>query len=127
MPQGVDRLSTMSANYDPLDLRGQEREKAEKEVRSKLDRENEEADLKWLMGNKRGRRIVWRLLEQSGVFRLSFNTNSMTMAFNEGQRNYGNRILAMIHSICPELYPTMVKEQTNDNRNTDAGPSRNDH
>lgn len=117
----------MSANYDPLDLRGQEREKAEKEVRSKLDRENEEADLKWLMGNKRGRRIVWRLLEQSGVFRLSFNTNSMTMAFNEGQRNYGNRILAMIHSICPELYPTMVKEQTNDNRNTDAGPSRNDH
>lgn len=127
MPQGVDRLSTMSANYDPLDLRGQEREKAEKEVRSKLDRENEEADLKWLMGNRRGRRVVWRLLEQSGVFRMSFNTNAMQMAFAEGNRNFGNRILSMIHATCPELYPTMVKEQTHDNRNTDAGPSRNDH
>jgi hypothetical protein len=120
-------LSTMSGNYDPLDLRGQERDKAEKEVRAKLDRENEEADLKWLMGNRRGRRVVWRLLEQSGVFRMSFNTNAMQMAFAEGNRNFGNRILSMIHTICPELYPTMVKEQTHDNRNTDAGPSRNDH
>ena len=104
----------MSANYDPLDLRGQEREKAEKEVRAKLDRENEEADLKWLMGSKRGRRIVWRLLENSGVFRMSFNTNAMQMAFAEGNRNFGNRTLSLIHSHCSELYPQMVKENTND-------------
>ncbi len=63
------------SNYDPLDLRGQERAKAEKEVREKIDLENEEADIKWLMSSKRGRRTIWRLLDQSGVFRLSFNTN----------------------------------------------------
>jgi hypothetical protein len=102
------------SNYDPLDLRSQEREKADKEVRDKLERENEEADIKWLMSSKRGRRTMWRLLDQAGVFRLSFNTNALTMAFSEGNRNYGLRLLALIHSLCPELYPTMLKEQKND-------------
>lgn len=115
----------MGKEFDPLDLRGQERAKDEKALRNKLDLQNEEADLKWLMGSKRGRRVVWRLLEQSGVFRLSFNTNAMSMAFAEGNRNFGNRTLSMIHSLCPEFYSTMVKEQNND-RIADDG-SRNDH
>ena len=90
-------------------------------------RAREEAeDFKWLLSSRRGRRIVWRFLDRAGVFRLSFNTNSMTMAFNEGNRNEGLRILAQIHTLCPELYPVMVKEQIHDNRNADDG-SRNDH
>ena len=112
------------SNYDPLDLRSQERSKADRELRERLARENEEADMKWLMGNKRGRRVIWRLLDQAGVFRSSFNTNAMTMSFAEGHRNYGLRILALIHSQCPELYPTMMKEQTADERTNDDG-SRN--
>lgn len=98
------------SSYDPLDIRGQERAKADKDLREKLVRESEEADLKWLMGSKRGRRIVWRLLDRAGVFRLSFNTNAMQMAFAEGNRNEGLRTLAQIHALCPELYPVMVKE-----------------
>ncbi len=113
------------SDYDPLDLRGQELSKSEKEVRERISSENEQADIKWLMGSKRGRRVVWRLLNQSGVFRLSFNTNAMQMAFAEGNRNFGNRTLSMIHLLCPELYPVMVKEQQND-RFADDG-SRNDH
>jgi hypothetical protein len=116
----------MSKEFDPIDIRAQEKAKSDREVRERLAKENEEADLKWLMGSKRGRRVVWRLLDQSGVFRLSFNTNAMQMAFAEGNRNYGNRTLAMIHALCPELYPQMVKENTND-RNADDGSSRNDH
>lgn len=108
-------------SYDPLDLQSQEREKKERDLRLTLDRESEEADIKWLMSNKRGRRIVWRLLDQAGVFRLSFNTNAMTMAFSEGNRNYGLKMLGMIHALCPELYPTMLKEQKDDNRNIDDG------
>ena len=107
------------SQYDPLDLRGQERAKAERATRDRIDRENEQADIKWLMSNKRGRRVVWRLLDQSGVFRSSFNTNSMTMAFAEGNRNYGLRILALVHDLCPELYPTMMKELTTNERTND--------
>jgi hypothetical protein len=106
------------SNYDPTDINSQERAKADTDLRKKLAKDTEEADFKWLMGSKRGRRIVWRLLDRAGIFRLSFNTNSMAMAFNEGSKNEGLRILANIHSLCPELYPTMVKE-ANDNRNPD--------
>ena len=113
------------SNYDPLDLRGQERAKADKDLRERLLRENEESDIKWLMSSKRGRRIVWRLLDHAGVFRSSFNTNAMTMAFAEGNKNYGLRLLAMIHALCPEQYPAMMKEQSNDRTNDDG--SHNDH
>lgn len=116
------------SNYDPLDTKGQQRAKEQRALREKLDRDSEEADFKWLMGSKRGRRIVWRQLEQSGVFRLSFNTNAMAMAFAEGNRSYGNRTLAMVHTVCPELYPVMVRENVNDNTNDDDGNNgHNDH
>lgn len=108
------------SNYDPLDLRSQEQAQSDKQQRARLDRETEEADVKWLMSSKRGRRMVWRLLDQAGVFRLSFSTNAMTMSFQEGNRNYGLRLLSLIHSLCPELYPTMLKEQRND-RDNDGG------
>lgn len=100
-------------NKDPFDLHGQEAMAHEKRERERLEQQSEESDVKWLMSNKRGRRIIWRLLNQSGVFRLSFNTDSMLMAFAEGNRNFGNRILSLVHSQCPELYPVMVKEQNN--------------
>jgi hypothetical protein len=109
------------SNYDPLDIRGQERAKVEKDLRDKVARENEEADVKWLMSTRRGRRIVWRLLDRAGVFRLSFNTNAMQMAFAEGGRNEGLRTLAQIHTLCPELYVVMLKERTHDTGNTDDG------
>lgn len=106
---------------DPTDLRGQERAQADAEKRDSLARETENGDIKWLMSSKRGRRIVWRLLDRAGVFRLSFNTNAMTMAFAEGGRNEGLRILSMIHTLCPELYPVMVKENAHDARSNDDG------
>ena len=109
------------SGYDPTDIRSQERAKAETDTRNKLARDTEESDIKWLMGRKQGRRIVWRLLEQAGTFRLSFNSNALQMAFAEGNRNSGNRILTLIHSQCPELYPVMVREATHDNRSNDDG------
>ena len=49
------------SNYDPTDIRSQERAKADTDLRNRLAKDTEESDLKWLMGSKRGRRIVWRL------------------------------------------------------------------
>lgn len=67
-------------------------------------------DLKWLMSNKRGRRFVFRLLERAGVWRLSFNTNALSMAFNEGARNEGLRLMALITQHCADRYSEMLKE-----------------
>lgn len=115
----------MSQN-DPTDIRSQEDAHAEVEAKKRLSRDTEEGDFKWLMGSKRGRRIVWRLLERAKVFHPSWNTNSMTMAFNEGTKNEGYYTLALINSLCPELYHLMIKE-ANDNRNPDDTGSHNDH
>lgn len=111
-------------NYDPLDTNSQDEIQSDKKLKGRLARETEEDDFRWLMSSKRGRRIVWRLLDQAGVFRSSFNPTAMIMAFNEGNRNYGNRMLALVHNHCPELYPQMMKENTN-GRGNDGNASRN--
>jgi hypothetical protein len=108
------------SDYNPLDLKAQQKSKDSKKSADRIERQNEESDIKWLMSSKRGRRFVWRLLEQAGVFRSSFNTNAMAMSFGEGNRNYGLQLLNSIHTLCPELYPTMIKEQKNV-RNADDG------
>lgn len=118
-------MSERRGSYDPIDTRAQDLARVEAEELKRIVQHNEDEDFKWLMKSVRGRRIVWRLLEEAGVFRISFNTNSMQMAFNEGGRNYGNKILDQVHKLCPELYPTMLneatrlKESTNVNRNDD--------
>jgi hypothetical protein len=96
---------------DPLDIRAQEVAREEAQERNKLAGNIEEGDIKWLMANKRGRRIVYRLLERAGVWRLSFDTNALRMAFNEGNRNEGLALLAKLMAYCPEQYAVMLKEQ----------------
>ena len=100
------------STYDPTDIDRQLLDDAERKARKQLDRDAEAEDYKWLMGSKRGRRNAWRLLEDSGEFRLSFRTDPLQMAFNGGNRNFGNRVLALVHAHCPEKYPTMIKEQS---------------
>jgi hypothetical protein len=111
--------------YDPTDLRGQEAEKREADVRKKVVRETEIADVKWLMSSPRGRRVMWRLLDLSGPFRLSFDTNAMKMAFNEGNRRLGNELFNEVMTYCPELYPVMAKEYRNGNDRDGNGDHTN--
>lgn len=108
--------------YPPFDMEAQKKARERLELETKLESENEVADMKWLCSSKRGRRIVWRLLEQSGVFRLSFDTIAMKMAFNEGQRNFGNRVLALLQDAAPEILTTMTKE-AHERRNADSLPT----
>jgi len=100
-------------NYDPTDLTGQERARKEEATKLRIAADVDTADLSWLMSSKRGRRFMWRLLDLAGVTRISFDQNALKMAFNEGQRNYGNRVLAWILTDCPEQYLQMLKEQAN--------------
>lgn len=106
------------SEYDPTDVNAQEAARESQDRERKQSKDTEESDLKWLMRNKQGRRIVWRLLEKAGVFRSVFNTNAMAMSFAEGHRNYGLQTLTLIHVACPELFPVMLKENTNE-RNPD--------
>ena len=96
--------------HNPLDLVGQERTAALNAEEERLAREKELNDLRWVMSTKQGRRFMWRLLSDAGVFRLSFNTNNAVMAFNEGGRNTGLYQLNNITEACPDRYTEMLAE-----------------
>lgn len=66
-------------------------------------------DLRWLMSDKRGRRVMWRVLEQAGVYRSSY-TGDNTTFFNEGQRNMGLWLMDEITTHCLTEYTEMLKE-----------------
>jgi hypothetical protein len=109
---------------DPFDIDAQRTTRSKALAEERRVQNDEERDFKWLMSSTQGRRIVWRLLEQAGVFRSSFSTNSMQMAFNEGFRSYGLKMVNLIQRVTPELYSTLQKENTNA-RNTDDGNAAN--
>ena len=86
--------------------------RTEADEKAKVDRLTEIGDFKWIVSNKRGRRFVWRLLELAGVFRLSFTPGDQSLTgFNEGQRNFGLQVWAMIQEHAPESYALMLSER----------------
>lgn len=66
-------------------------------------------DFKWLMSERAGRRIVWRMLVSAGIYRSTYSGNPTDTAFNEGRRAFGLEIIsaAMANS---DLFVAMMKE-----------------
>ncbi|MCC7063249.1 MAG: endopeptidase [Planctomycetes bacterium] len=95
---------------NPFDLAEQEAAENALTEEAKLERLVEVDDFKFVMEDKRGRRMLWRLLAETGVFRLSFTGDMATTNFKEGSRNIGLKYLALIHEVCPETYALMLKE-----------------
>lgn len=102
--------------HDPHQPEAVEQRREDDKTQRKLSRDTEKADIKWLMKSKRGRRIMMRLLDAAGVFKTSFSTDALVMAFNEGNRNTGLRWLEIIHTHCPDLYQVMLTERSNERR-----------
>lgn len=71
-------------------------------------------DLKWLMSERAGRRIVWRLLEEAGVFRSSFTGDAEGTFFAEGRRAVGLSWLGMVTGYCRDEFVLMLKEHEED-------------
>lgn len=101
----------MTTDLDPLNPADEGATPQEAEDLRKRKREQEVSDLKWLMGHEEGRRIAWRFLEEAGVFRTSFSLSELEMAFREGNRNAGVKLLGEINEHCPQRYMQMVKER----------------
>jgi hypothetical protein len=94
------------------DIEAEEARELEAQAASKQEAGYEIADLAWLMGNKRGRRIVWRLLSHAGLYRLSHQPgDAFATAFNEGQRNQGLRLAALLQAHCRDDYALMHQER----------------
>ena len=80
-------------------------------------REQFASDMRWFMGDARGRRLMLKLLSDIGLYRCTYDPGmkdaTADMLFREGQKNVGYRLMSDINRVCPEMYPLMLKEGTN--------------
>lgn len=95
---------------DPTDLRSTAAEAETDKAKLTRDERQEQEDIKWLLAHRPGRRIAWKLMSDAGVFRTTFNTSGSVMAFNEGQRAQGLKLLAQIMALAPDAFTLMQKE-----------------
>lgn len=102
------------SNFHLEESSKEEESKKLKEYQKRLkDREVE--DLKKILAHPEGRRFIWRLLSESGVFRTSFTGNSTTF-FNEGKRDIGLLILSEVMKADMSKFTQMQNEFSNEQK-----------
>lgn len=102
-------MASKSSNVLSIDSDDPEAVREALRLREEQKRRRDEDDFKWLMSDKRGRRVMWRLLAETGLYKTSFTGNSETF-FREGARNVGLKLMAQIHELTPDAYGLMLKE-----------------
>jgi hypothetical protein len=100
----------VAISTDPTDLNRQDRDADAEEAEARDTRRKELEDLRWLLGHPQGRRLVLRMLEETGVFRSSFNHSGSLMAFNEGRRNIGLWLTSELMEGSADGYLRVLKE-----------------
>lgn len=75
-----------------------------------LAQQQEEDDVRWLLSDPRGRRLVWGWLSEGGIFRSTYTGEALSGAFNEGQRNAAIKLHAQVMHHAPEQFIRMLVE-----------------
>ena len=96
--------------HDPTDYKAEARRKADEETQKRIATEQERDDYRWLLGDPRGRRIMWELLSSCGLYRTSFVHSGSQTAFNEGMRNIGLMLNDRVLTHAPETWIQMQSE-----------------
>lgn len=106
-------------NEDRADVRKQRRI-------ARAQRKDEIVFLARLLAEPVGRRWLYQKLEECHIYSTSFTTNALAMAFNEGERNVGLRLVAELTAASPENYLQMLKEVEDERRNVDESRADRD-
>jgi len=77
--------------------------KTEQAKQAKLVREQQEEDIRAVMGTYQARRFVWETLSEAGIFKTTF-TGDRRGDYNEGRRSMGLFLFERVMNYCPELY-----------------------
>lgn len=84
----------------------------EQEKEFKIQRMTQLDDMRWVLSNIKGRRVIWRFLALCRVFRESYVPKDANhTAFQEGKRDIGLRLLHEIQSANPKAYSQMEDEK----------------
>lgn len=94
--------------YQNEETRAQKlKEQREEEDRQKIRRK---LDFQKILKTPEGRRTMWWLLSNCGVFRNSFSANSNQTAYNEGRRDVGLMLLGEVNKADRTVYAQMQNE-----------------
>lgn len=85
---------------------------------AKLHEHEEGEALTAFMSSHIGRRWMYRTLEQCHMFTTSYSSSPIRMAFLEGERNIGLRLVADIMAFCPRRYAEMMQEASENVRSS---------
>jgi hypothetical protein len=81
-----------------------------KEQRNKKKLERELSDIRFVAKTPEGRRLLWRLLQDGGIFSDNRCSDVVDLARFEGRRSFGLEILKDIMAAKPSLYGQMQDE-----------------
>lgn len=95
----------MNPERDPF-----RKEEVEAREEERIRRQKLSNSLKAVLSTRDGRVILWQLLSDTGIYRSSFDRDLAVMAFNEGQRNVGLKLLNRIMAVDAEAYRLMQDE-----------------
>jgi hypothetical protein len=111
----------MTNTHEPQDYDAGNRRHVEKRRKASRQRERQLAEaFRWLMGDARGRLLMWERLADAGVFRSSMASSPELTAFREGRRDIGLRDLDLIMRLCPEQYARMQVEAQAEMKKTES-------
>lgn len=99
-----------TTDYSPFEPQAQAELDASRKEKLQAELRAEVEDFGWLMSGPRGRRIVRRLLAKTGLYQSSNRDGEGMLAFHEGQRNVGLRLMALINEHFPDEYILMLQE-----------------
>ncbi len=83
---------------------------AKRQKSKKTRDEHKKLALQRFLSDPAGRMWMWDLLTLCGVAHLSFSSDALVMAFNEGRRQVGNQVIGEINKVGPEYYMRMAVE-----------------
>jgi len=86
---------------------------------AKRDQETNKTIISTLMSTVQGRRWIWLELSFAQVFTASETLDPARLAYNEGRRNTGLRLLASVTQHAPAMYVRMTEENTKVNLTED--------
>lgn len=80
------------------------------QMKVKLQKEREVADLNALLKSPEARRFIWRILKMCGMYESSYTGSGSDTFFREGKRQIGLNILAEVTTVDPNAFLQMMKE-----------------
>jgi hypothetical protein len=86
------------------------RERAAQDRKRKLAQEQRAEDTKWLMSHAQGRRLMWAMLSELGLYRTPFVGENNKTNFNLGEHNAALRLHSQLLEHAPDECDLMARE-----------------